>query len=140
MKRKEINQTWKCPIYRVTVHFLTGDSKKAEKFCKGLALEDGWAAGGVWEIEKKNKDNMIEKEFLVWIEDKTNFFYMVHETAHLVQRIFEFVGVTYSQTNKEAIAYYQEYWVRKFWHVMDKKVECKVKVKKPKLKGKVKNG
>ena len=136
-KKKEINQRWKCPVFRVTVHFMTGPVEDIKKFCTGIAEgEDEFTCGGVWQITKTNGDDTIEKEFLVWIEDKTSFYYLVHETAHLVQHIFEFLNITYSQENREAIAYYQEYWTRKIWHIMSKKVECKAKVRKTKLKRK----
>ena len=130
MKKKEINQRWKCPVFRVTVHFMTGPVEDIKKFCTGIAGdEDEFTCGGVWQLTKTNGDDTIEKEFLVWLEDKTSFYYLVHETAHLVQHIFEFLNITYSQENREAIAYYQEYWTRKIWHIMSKRVEYKSKAK-----------
>jgi len=128
MKKKEINRVYYCPTYRVKVHFRTGPAEGIKKFCGGLD-EDEFTCGGCYQITKTNGDGSREKEFLVWIEDKTDHHHMVHETAHLVQHVFGYMGVTYDNTNKEAIAYYQEYWVRKFWHVMSKNVKYTSKAK-----------
>ncbi|GAI51578.1 unnamed protein product [marine sediment metagenome] len=52
---------------------------------------------------------------------------MVHETLHLVVRIFEQGGIPFNSENEEIIAYYQNYWIGKFWDKMSKFINKKKK-------------
>ena len=53
-------------------------------------------------------------------EDKIDYDSMIHETVHLVRRIFDKKGIPFNSNNDEMIAYYQNYWIKKFWDKMSK--------------------
>jgi hypothetical protein len=113
-----------CPIFRIDVFLVIGKRKEAESFCNDLkeyGLDDD-CAGGVWEIEDKDTKN---KSFLVWVDGMNQYHNMVHETLHLTRKIFGMHGVEFNSDNDEIIAYYQNYWVRKFWNKMSKYVNRK---------------
>ncbi|MHA1402007.1 MAG: hypothetical protein ACTSQE_16790 [Candidatus Heimdallarchaeaceae archaeon] len=98
---------------------IIGDKEIAKKFCDGLDLtsrHNGKCA------EIKDKINGISG-FLVWIDKPENYYTIVHECLHLTKIIFMYHGVPFNSENDEFIAYYQNYWVRKFWHKMSKFVK-----------------
>jgi hypothetical protein len=47
---------------------------------------------------------------------------VVHETFHLVSRIFKRKSIEFDYLNHEAWAYYQEYWFRRIWEKINAKV------------------
>jgi len=107
-----------CPIFRDEVFLFIGDIDKAKKFCKGLEISPNHT-GKCSEIQ--DKETKVEG-FLVWIDEPKNYNTMVHECLHLVSYIFKMHNIPFNETNDEIIAYYQNYWVRKFWNKMSKSV------------------
>ena len=99
----------------MNVYLIVGDRKEVEKFCDALNLSDD-ARGGCWKItDKKGLES-----FLIWLDGFDQYHNMVHETLHLTAQMFKEYGVLFSADNEEMIAYYQNYWVRKFWNKMSK--------------------
>jgi hypothetical protein len=110
-----------CPLFRITVYLVTGDKKQLKSFhCYEPDYHD--AETHFVEVEKFDKDGSTESIkdtwLLVWLNGNFDYNGMVHETVHLVKRIFGIMGIAFNETNDEMIAYYQNYWVRKFWHKM----------------------
>ena len=112
-----------CPLIRCQVILLMGDRKLLKEYdpddkrdcfgalCKEVEYESG------------------EIGYLVWVQGPSEYNTMVHETIHLVQRIFKNTKIPFTAENEEIIAYYQNYWVRKFWHVMGNFIEKEKKGK-----------
>ena len=136
MERKY--QKFYCPLTQIGVHFLIGSQKDAQKFAKGLELGD-YAAGCTVKIEKKEKKETT-RSFLIWVDGNDMLCDIPHESLHLTKMIFDMYGFPFDSENDEIIAYYQGYWIRKFWNIVNKKVQYKLKVKKTKSKRKAKNG
>jgi hypothetical protein len=109
-----------CPIFGIEVFLILGDKKQLKSITENS--EEG-CFGAETHILYDDKD--IVKGFLVWLEKKDNYYGMVHETLHLVKGIFKTVQISFNEDNDEIIAYYQEYWVKKFWSKMSKFIEDK---------------
>lgn len=71
-------------------------------------------------FEKKLKGGNLQVKYLIWISDKKDFYALVHETNHLTQKILTDRGVPYTSENTEVIAYYQDFWVKRLWRLMNK--------------------
>ena len=60
------------------------------------------------------EDGKERKIFLVWIEKRSDICTNVHEFVHLIDKIFQYKGVSFCHESAETIAYYMEHWLRKF--------------------------
>jgi len=120
-----------CPLFQIRVYLVVGDKKQLEAFhvydenyhdaeCHSIEVE---------EIESDGSTGLKSRHLLVWVKEHDDYYGMVHETVHLVKRIFEIMGIPFNEENDEIIAYYQNYWVRKFWRVMANLIEYKKEVK-----------
>ena len=98
-----------CPIFRIEVWLCMGNKEK----------DEGYSAS----VGTVTKDSGDIDHITVWIEKPDNYNDMVHETIYLTKRIFEIVSIPFTAENDEIIAYYQNYWVRKFWNKMSKFVK-----------------
>ncbi len=107
-----------CPLFRVPVYLILGDKKQLESITENHRES---CFNAEHHILYDDKD--IVKGFLIWLEIKDDYMGMVHETIHLVKGIFETVGIPFNSENHEIIAYYQNYWTRKFWDKMSKFVK-----------------
>jgi len=116
-----------CPLFQIGVYLILGDKKQLKSFdCYEEDCHD--AECHTLDIEKyDDKGNLYFKsrKLLVWIQDEDDYYAIVHETVHLVKRIFEIMGIPFNEENDEMIAYYQNYWVRTFWHKMSKFIKDK---------------
>jgi hypothetical protein len=118
-----------CPIFGIRVYLVIGDKKQLKAFhCYEIDFYD--AETHFVEVEHVNASGLPEEGIksswlLVWINKDDDYHAMVHETVHLVKRIFGIMGIAFDETNDEMIAYYQNYWVRKFWNKMSKSIREK---------------
>ena len=122
MKKKKNKKTrfyFVCPIFKVDVCLNLGtiDREKPPVIFNAeyIPKEDSIAECTAIENDKKTI-----LAFHVWVKDKTDYYSMVHETLHLVEYILSKKGIPFNSENQELIAYYQGYWVRKFWNKMSK--------------------
>ena len=122
-KKQQTKFNFRCPLFEIDVNLIIGEREDVERFAHNLNLNE-YVAGGCWEIENTIGENKA-RSFLIWICDKENLGHMVHETLHLTKMIFDCYGVLFNSANDEIIAYYQNYWVRKFWNKMCKFVKDK---------------
>jgi len=105
-----------CPIFGIEVILILGDTKKIKAFSVDYSLgEDSLGECLLISNEEDTPQGLV-----VWIKDKIDYLSMVHETLHLVKRIFKIKNIPFDSDNDEIIAYYQNYWVRKFWNKMGK--------------------
>jgi len=95
-----------CPIFRIEIRLYVGKKPPHIENCYSACCD----------TVVKDDDSL--DHILVWVEKPDNYNDMVHETLHLTARIFELVNIPFTSENDEIIAYYQNYWVRKFWHKM----------------------
>lgn len=114
-----------CPIFQIKVYLVIGDKKQLKSFhCYEEDYHDAECHNiEVEEINSDGSEGIKNRHLLVWIKENEDYHGMVHETVHLVKRIFEIMGIPFNDNNDEIIAYYQNYWVRKFWHKMGKFVK-----------------
>lgn len=109
---------FKCPLFRIKVLLVTGDKKQLAKYTEDFG-DNCYNAETHTIYDKKS----IIDGFLIWIKDPMDYHGLIHETIHLLKRIFECVGIPLTLENEEMIAYYQNYWARKFWHKMSKNLK-----------------
>ena len=108
-----------CPIFRDEIFLFTADIEKLNKFCPEIEIATN-QNGAFYEIRNKSTD---VTGLLVWVDKSDNYNTMVHECLHLVRAVFKNHGVPFNSKNDEIIAYYQNYWVRTFWHKMSKEIK-----------------
>jgi len=116
------------PIYFADVVLIVGYEdcdKYYEKHLKGDQPFDTHKKrnyeGFVQQIERTEKNGCVSVKYIIFIENKKNFYTLLHETAHLVKHIFLDRGIPFDGTNDEAIAFYQTFWFKKLWRSMNKK-------------------
>ena len=122
---RDLHYVYRDPVFQVDVHLRTGSRKKVEKFCNNLNIND-YNAAGCWTMEIVKKDGR-QSAYLIWLRDKTNYYHLAHEALHLVKMIFKDRGIEFTSDNDEMIAYYQEYWLRRFWGSISRSRKRKVK-------------
>lgn len=59
------------------------------------------------------------KHYIVWVEEKRDFYTLLHESVHLVKRIMVHRDIPFNDKNDELIAYYLTFWFRKLWRAMN---------------------
>jgi len=118
-KKQKTKFKFICPVFRVEVILALGDMKKIKEFSADYSLHED----SIGECLLITSEDDTPRGFVIWIKDKIDYNSMVHETLHLVKRIFQIKGVPFNSDNDEIIAYYQNYWVRKFWNKMSKFIE-----------------
>jgi len=126
-KKQQIKFKFLCPIFGVEVCLNLGEIDKDNPptiFGAEYTPNGDSSAETTTIISEKNGEK-IEVGYHVWVKDKTDYHSMVHETLHLVKRILDKKGIPFDGDNEELIAYYQGYWVRKFWHKMSKFIDEK---------------
>ena len=116
------------PVFKVTLLFIVGCSvnelKKYSDKKKIIIHEIEKMAGFTCilePIETKSKDGGIFTEHIMWIENKKNFYDLLHESLHLVGQIFNERGIPIRKENDEMMAIYQEWWFKTLWRFMNKK-------------------
>ncbi len=77
---------------------------------------DGRLDACVETVEDKEK----KVHYIVHVEDKKDFYSLMHECLHLVKRVFTDRGIPFDDKNDEAIAYYFTYWFKTLWRAMNK--------------------
>jgi hypothetical protein len=113
------------PVFRATVDFLfdcTADEVNEwyKKHKIGDKTEKQDKNGFSMEIENSWHGQTIT-EFLIVVYNVDDFYTLSHELIHLVRNVFAQRKLNFDSDNDEAIAYYHEYWLRRFWRLMDKK-------------------
>lgn len=108
-----------CEIYHARVVYVAGcgyaDLNQFLKDEYGVAeFVANYDDGGFTCVIDYVENGENRKIFLVWVEDADDIFTIMHESLHLVVRIFEYTGAAFSGDNEETIARYQEFWARKF--------------------------
>jgi hypothetical protein len=58
--------------------------------------------------------------YVVWVKNRKDFYCLLHEVSHLLIKVFEDKGMEVNDHTTEAFAYYQEFWFRKLWRLMNK--------------------
>lgn len=94
------------PIFAVTVILSTGN------------LESPLNAF-VQTEDHTDKNGRVTRKYRVHIEDKKDFYGLLHETVHLVKRIMVDRGIPFNAKNDEVIAYLQTYWFKKLWRKLN---------------------
>lgn len=121
IKKVRTRSYFLCPVFGVSVCLNLGNRRPIIAFgAEHEPFKDSHA-----ETTTLINDDDVEVGYNVWVKDKTDYHSMVHETLHLVVKIFDKKGIPFNAENHELIAYYQGYWVRKFWHTMSKFINDK---------------
>lgn len=115
MKIKKIYEE----VYKIWVVILVCSQSQFDKKMKTMKLDssgiDRTDAGAVLTVE--DTDGCIY--FLVWFKKKPPIEDIAHEAWHLASDILDSRGVEYATgRNKEAFAYYTEYWFNKIKKVV----------------------
>jgi hypothetical protein len=116
------------PVYRHDVFFISGCSlKEANKILKkydiGFTEAENPSAGITGWFSHKDSKKIKGIVFAIWIENRNDFYSLVHETTHLCIKIFELSNILIdsSPNTSEAFSFYLEHWVRRLWKEMSKK-------------------
>jgi hypothetical protein len=108
-----------CPIFGASVCLTLGEIEK-EKPLKIFGAGYTPNEDSLAETTVIRNESGADVGHHVWVKDKTDYHSMVHETLHLVSNILNKKQIPFNSDNQELIAYYQNYWVRKFWNKMCK--------------------
>lgn len=121
------------PVFEATVLFMTATSpatieKWLLKHRKGINKIEGYdtLSGSVTLLDEIDKEGRKSREYIVIVEDKKDFYTLLHETNHLTTHIMVDRMIPPTQENDEVRAYIQNYWFRTLWRFMNNK---KVKLK-----------
>ena len=102
---------FKCPVFGAKVTVYIGD-KSEFKYLDQTKTTGATA----YVIKVETLDGIPkENEYILWISDGENWYYIVHECLHLVKNILKYAGIPFNTNNHELIAYYQIYWVKTIW-------------------------
>src|SRR5260221_12283953 len=107
------------PVYRFELLFITDCSwKKASQFVKKYGippfptdLVEGNGAS-IMLTEKQFPKKIKGSGACIWVENKKDFYCLMHEISHIVIEVFEMKGMKINNETTEAVAYYFEYWFR----------------------------
>lgn len=81
------------------------------------------------DLSKKDKlfsayTDIVDKKglryYVIHLDDKKDFYALLHECVHLTKRVFQDRGVPFNAENDEAIAYYMTYWFKRLWRRLNK--------------------
>jgi len=75
---------------------------------------------GMTTLDIDNKKGGTKRYYLINLDNKKDFYSLMHECLHLVRRIFDDRGVEFRAENDEAIAYYFMYWFKQIWRRINK--------------------
>ena len=114
-KKQKTKFKFICPIFRIEVILILGDKKQLVNIVGNYEPKEHHNA----ECILKKDGNLVTGIF-VWVEERDDYFSIVHETIHLARIVFQVMNIPFNSDNEEIIAYYQNYWVRKFWNKMSK--------------------
>jgi hypothetical protein len=78
------------------------------------------------EVQEKKTKKGILVIYIVTIENKKDFYGLLHETLHLVKNIFADRRIAFTAENDEVIAYYQTYWFKILWRAINKRAQKEV--------------
>lgn len=104
-----------CPIYDYRVYAISGTENQVRAYLLRYfdsTLDEPNLEGdvGAHIILPQNKGSVI------WIRDTRDFYTLLHETTHLVLRIFKQKGVLLDFTDDhEHFTYYLEFWFKNLW-------------------------
>ena len=63
-------------------------------------------------------ERMVKDDITVYhihIDNPQNFYLLMHECVHIVNRIFEDRDIYYDKAEDELFAYYLTFWFKKLW-------------------------
>lgn len=95
-------------VFNATVNISIGDED----------TKDTSLSACVFTVERKIKCKTFV-EYLIHLDDRNAFYDLIHETVHLVKRIFIDRNIPFNETNDETIAYYQTYWFKRIWRLIN---------------------
>lgn len=113
-----------CNIYQADVWLIVGRDD-LEKFYKrkkitGETMSADRLQGFVQSIDITDKPGIVFRDYVIYLEDKRNFYTLLHESTHLVNHILRDRNAYYDWHNDETFAYYQTYWFKRIWRIINK--------------------
>lgn len=115
----------RCDVFTADVWVVVGPDNLEAYYKKRDVGEgrEGWNQynGFVQAIDQKEKTGEIFREYLIYLEDKDDFYTLLHESVHLVNHILRDRNAFYNWDKDELFAYYQTYWFKKIWRLVNKK-------------------
>jgi hypothetical protein len=117
------------PVYRVHVVFIADCTfnefrKKLSRYGLESPGDEHIDTDGMHAIFQGPDFNGLPSKriHVVWVRDACDFACLVHEVTHLTISVFDGKGMTIQDNEiTEAVAYYLEHWIEKFWPLMNKK-------------------
>lgn len=114
-----------CDIYGADVWLVVGSEDLAifykRRKVSGETLTPDRLQGFVQNVDVVKNEDVTFRDYLIYLEDKDNFYTLLHETVHLVNHILRDRNAHYDWYKDEVFAYYQTYWVKKLWRAVDTK-------------------
>ena len=112
-------------ILKANVYFLNDCShKEVEEWIKKKTKRNGEnydnLSGSVTFIDVVKDDGRKSRDYLIVVEDKKDFYALLHEVTHLVTHILCDRGIPYTRENTESIAYFTTWWFKRLWRIMNK--------------------
>lgn len=126
-KQKKIIKYIFDEVYRHQLLFIAGCSlgeakKELKKYKIDFTDPEVEANGIMCSFDKKDYPKMSSGIALfMWIRSRKDFYTLLHETTHLVVKVFELSNIDINSFTTENFAFYHEFWFKKLWHEMSKK-------------------
>lgn len=71
-------------------------------------------------IEEKQVKGGTLRRYVVTLQNRKDFYALIHETIHVVKNVFTDRGIPFTAENHEMIAYYQSYLFETLWRAINK--------------------
>lgn len=111
-------------LYRAKVVLLMGTYKDfCEWSSKKKIPEDGFfktMMGGSFIAHKRLNNGQELVEYIIWINEGSDFTTFMHETLHTVIKILHDRGVYWNGDEHEVLTYYYDYWMGRLWDDTEK--------------------
>jgi hypothetical protein len=76
--------------------------------------------GFVQAIDINEKEGVTLRDYVICLDNKKNFYTLLHESVHLVNHILRDRNAYYDWHKDETFAYYQTYWFKRIWREINK--------------------
>lgn len=126
-----IHKSFKEPIFSAKVVLLSNCSaqeageflEKRFRFDRGAMNFLHGCDGVTFDVSDRKSNGDVYISFAIWVEKPEDYSVVAHECLHLAGKILDTRGVPVSKKNDEVLAYYQGYWIEKFWKFLSRYAE-----------------
>ena len=98
------------PVFQAEIEVTIGKKNSDDKF--DAYVED---------VDVKDKSGVWIAHYHLHLDNRKDFYSLIHETLHLVEHIFDGRELPFNKKTDEFIAYYQTFLFRTIWRKINEK-------------------